>query len=102
MQLAANRIPPQLAAQRLPVMRRYAWKPAHPPRPPPFRLLQAGGGLVRRVAPQSCRRLVGERYDDSPRRSPQALHTALLPRFGGKEVVEIGARRGDGVARRLV
>ncbi len=36
--------------------------------------------------------------DHVPVRSPQAVHTALLPHLAGKDVVEIGTRRGDDVA----
>ena len=35
--------------------------------------------------------------DVSPIRSPQALHTALLPLFKNKDLVEIGTRNGDGM-----
>ena len=36
--------------------------------------------------------------DPSPVRSPQAVHTALLPHIAGKTLVEIGTRNGDGMA----
>lgn len=35
--------------------------------------------------------------DVSPIRSPQAVHTALLPIFQDKNLVEIGTRNGDGM-----
>ena len=35
--------------------------------------------------------------DVSPERSPQAAHTALLEHMSGKDVAEIGTRRGDGM-----
>jgi hypothetical protein len=36
--------------------------------------------------------------DPSPVRSPQAVHTALLPRMAGRTVYEIGSRKGDSIA----
>ena len=45
-----------------------------------------------------CASLVPNPVDSSPKRSPQAIHTALLPKFAGKEIVEIGTRNGDGMA----
>ena len=36
--------------------------------------------------------------DHVPARSPQAVHTALLPRIAGNDVIEIGARHGDDAA----
>lgn len=36
--------------------------------------------------------------DHVPVRSPQAVHTALLPLLAGKDVIEIGTRRGDDAA----
>ena len=45
-----------------------------------------------------CASLVPNPVDYSPKRSPQAIHTALLPKFAGKEIVEIGTRNGDGMA----
>lgn len=39
-----------------------------------------------------------EPFDYSPVRSPQAVHTAMLPLLAGKAVVEIGTRNGDGMA----
>ena len=35
--------------------------------------------------------------DATPIRSPQAVHTAMLPHIAGKELVEIGTRNGDGM-----
>jgi len=48
-------------------------------------------------AASSCGDLVSP-VDTSPIRSPQVLHTAILPHVRGKRVVEIGTRRGDSVA----
>ena len=45
-----------------------------------------------------CRALVPAPVDTAPIRSPQQLHTALLPRLTDKSVVEIGTRNGDGMA----
>lgn len=45
----------------------------------------------------NCSRLVSP-VDVSPIRSPQALHTALLPLFKDRDLVEIGTRNGDGIA----
>ena len=36
--------------------------------------------------------------DISPARSPQALHTAILPHVFGRDILEIGTRNGDGIA----
>ena len=35
--------------------------------------------------------------DATPIRSPQSVHTAMLPHIAGKELVEIGTRNGDGM-----
>ena len=45
-----------------------------------------------------CSRLVADPVNKSPSRSPQAVHTALLPRFVGKDLAEIGTHAGDGMA----
>lgn len=45
-----------------------------------------------------CARAVPSPVDASPIRSPQAVHTALLPHFRGLDIVEIGTRNGDGMA----
>jgi GDP-mannose transporter len=36
--------------------------------------------------------------DASPARSPQAVHTALLPHFRGKRILELGSVNGDGIS----
>lgn len=46
---------------------------------------------------RDCRQLVPRPIDASPIRSPQAVHTALLKYFRGKEISEIGTRNGDGM-----
>ena len=38
----------------------------------------------------NCSALVPQPYDNSPIRSPQAVHSALLPHLRDKDVVEIG------------
>tara|TARA_B100000795_G_C22607991_1_gene363938 strand:- start:23 stop:568 length:546 start_codon:yes stop_codon:yes gene_type:complete len=45
-----------------------------------------------------CTRLVARTLDKPPQRSPQAVHTALLARFMGKDVAEMGSGAGDGIA----
>jgi len=45
-----------------------------------------------------CERLVPDPVDAPPMRSPQAVHSALLPRVTGKDLVEIGTRNGDGIS----
>mgnify|MGYP004388595387 CR=1 FL=1 len=45
----------------------------------------------------NCSQIVPHPHDGSPARSPQAVHTALLPLFFGKDVVEIGTRHGDDI-----
>ena len=51
------------------------------------------------VARDDCARLVvTKKLDSSPHRTPQAVHTALLARFVGKDVAEMGSRAGDGIA----
>ena len=45
----------------------------------------------------SCETFVPKPSDSSPIRSPQAVHTAMLAFLVGKEVVEIGTRKGDGM-----
>lgn len=45
-----------------------------------------------------CRTVVPKPLDQVPIRSPQALHTALLPFITGRDVVEIGTRKGDGMS----
>ena len=50
------------------------------------------------AARDECTRLVPRTLDSSPHRSPQAVHTALLARFVGKDVAEMGSRAGDGIA----
>ena len=46
----------------------------------------------------SCKAAVPDPIDVSPIRSPQQVHTQLLPHFRNKDVVEIGTRTGDGAA----
>ena len=62
--------------------------------------LRAGHTAPRRGRGRAldCASLVPNPVDYSPKRSPQAIHTALLPKFAGKEIVEIGTRNGDGMA----
>ena len=51
------------------------------------------------AARDDCARLVvTQKLDSSPHRTPQAVHTALLARFVGKDVAEMGSRAGDGIA----
>ena len=51
------------------------------------------------AARDDCARLVvTQKLDSSPHRTPQAVHTALLARFVGKDVAEMGSRTGDGIA----
>lgn len=45
-----------------------------------------------------CATAVLPPVDSAPMRSPQAVHTAMLPHLRGKQMVEIGTRRGDGMA----
>lgn len=45
-----------------------------------------------------CRQLVSRPLNQSPQRSPQAVHTVLLSHFAGKDLVEIGTHHGDGMA----
>ena len=52
----------------------------------------------RRVAAATCEELVPSTVDVSPMRSPQTLHTAMLPTLNNKDVVEIGTRNGDGIS----
>eukprot|EP00746_Dinoflagellata_sp_MGD_P002347 gnl/MRDRNA2_/MRDRNA2_104556_c0_seq1.p1 gnl/MRDRNA2_/MRDRNA2_104556_c0~~gnl/MRDRNA2_/MRDRNA2_104556_c0_seq1.p1 ORF type:complete len:243 (+),score=37.03 gnl/MRDRNA2_/MRDRNA2_104556_c0_seq1:168-896(+) len=49
-----------------------------------------------RAADVDCVRDV-QPIDPSPIRSPQAVHTFLLPYLRNKEVVEVGTRNGDGM-----
>jgi len=44
-----------------------------------------------------CAALVSNPVDSSPIRSPQRVHTVLLPLLSGREVVEVGTRNGDGM-----
>ena len=44
-----------------------------------------------------CASLVPRPVDPSPIRSPQAVHSAMLPHIAGKELLEIGTRSGDGM-----
>ena len=46
----------------------------------------------------SCAVLVDRPVDAAPIRSPQAVHTAILPHLVGKSLVEIGTRNGDGMS----
>ena len=43
----------------------------------------------------NCTKIVSRPVDVSPIRSPQALHTALLPQLRDRNVAEIGFRSGD-------
>ena len=52
---------------------------------------------VMNAVPLSCEASVAP-LDSSPIRSPQAAHTSLLDHFRGKNIAEIGTRRGDGMA----
>ena len=52
---------------------------------------------VMNAVPLSCEASVAP-LDSSPIRSPQAAHTSLLEYFRGKNIAEIGTRRGDGMA----
>ena len=52
---------------------------------------------VMNAVPLSCEASVTP-LDSSPIRSPQAAHTSLLEYFRGKNIAEIGTRRGDGMA----
>jgi len=45
-----------------------------------------------------CESLVPDPIDAPPMRSPQAVHSTLLPRISGKDLVEIGTRNGDGIS----
>ena len=45
----------------------------------------------------NCTNIVSRPVDVCPIRSPQALHTALLPQLRGRNVAEIGFRSGDDV-----
>lgn len=47
---------------------------------------------------RNCSAIVTSPVDAAPMRSPQAVHTALLKHFAGREVIEIGTRNGDGMA----
>ena len=49
------------------------------------------------AASQSCTELVPSPVDVTPIRSPQAVHSAILPHVAGKALVEIGTRNGDGM-----
>ena len=62
---------------------------ALPPQPPP---------APPKPLPPPCQYLVPSPKQISPERSPQAVHTALLPHIRGKDVVEFGARAGDALA----
>ncbi|KAL1515780.1 hypothetical protein AB1Y20_002396 [Prymnesium parvum] len=46
----------------------------------------------------NCSQLVPHPVDTAPFRSPQAVHSALASRFAGQDIVELGTRRGDGMA----
>ena len=50
-----------------------------------------------RIGSAKCERIVAEPVDFSPERSPQAVHTAMLSVIAGRDVAEIGTRRGDGI-----
>ena len=45
-----------------------------------------------------CSVMVPAPIDAAPIRSPQAIHTAMLPHISGQHLVEIGTRNGDGMA----
>ena len=51
-----------------------------------------------RLGFQSCGALVPKTVDAPPMRTPQAVHSALIRRIAGKELVEIGTRNGDGMS----
>ena len=51
----------------------------------------------RAAAAATCAELVPHPIDQTPMRSPQSIHTAMLPFIAGRHVVEIGTRNGDGV-----
>lgn len=44
-----------------------------------------------------CSKVIGPTLDGHPVRSPQIVHTALLPVFHDKDIVEFGTRSGDGM-----
>ena len=48
---------------------------------------------------KTCQELVRTPMDVTPIRSPQAVHTFLLRKMANKDIVEIGTRNGDGMAR---
>jgi len=50
------------------------------------------------VKPQTCEIAVPNPLDAPPIRSPQAVHTYVVKRIKGKEIVEIGTRNGDGMS----
>jgi hypothetical protein len=45
----------------------------------------------------NCAQMVSPPMDVSPFRSPQQVHSVLADRFRGKDIVEIGTHRGDGM-----
>jgi hypothetical protein len=47
---------------------------------------------------QSCEIAVPNPLDAPPIRSPQAVHSYVVKRIKGKEIVEIGTRNGDGMS----
>ena len=49
------------------------------------------------LAQHTCRQLVPRPIDSPPIRSPQAVHSFLVERIAGKDLVEIGTRNGDGM-----
>ena len=56
-----------------------------------------GTSTVTMVKPQTCEIAVPNPLDAPPIRSPQAVHTYVVKRIKGKEIVEIGTRNGDGI-----
>ena len=50
------------------------------------------------VNPQTCETAVPNPLDAPPIRSPQAVHSYVVKRIKGKEIVEIGTRNGDGMS----
>ena len=62
-------------------------------------ILVGGATTVSSQQPPSldCAKVVAPPLDGHPVRSPQAVHTALVPHFRGKDIVEFGTRSGDGM-----
>ena len=62
-------------------------------------ILVGGATTVSSQQPPSldCAKVVALPLDGHPVRSPQAVHTALVPHFRDKDIVEFGTRSGDGM-----